>query len=102
MLLKLLILAYFFTLNESKGLTPLRPSEEYKFSLNVDDFDQSLFKLFWKPIENDEIQFELHCKATGWIGFGLSPNGGMAGSDIAIGWVDSNGQSYLKDTYATS
>ncbi|CAF1000533.1 unnamed protein product [Brachionus calyciflorus] len=80
----------------------LRPSEEYKFSLNVDDIDQSLFKIFWKPIENDEIQFELHCRATGWIGFGLSPNGGMAGSDIAIGWVDSNGQSYLKDTYATS
>ncbi|RNA04064.1 tetratricopeptide repeat 1, partial [Brachionus plicatilis] len=78
----------------------LKPSEDYTFSLNVDDSDESQYKLYWKVLEKDEIQFEIHCRASGWIGFGLSPNGGMTGSDIAIGWVDSNGQAFLKDTHA--
>lgn len=83
-------------------LSEVIPSENYKFSLNVDDKDENLYKLFWKTLENDEIQFELHCRTLGWIGFGLSPNGGMAGSDIMIGWVDSNGNGHLKDTHAIS
>ena len=31
--------------------------------------------------------FQITCETTGWVGLGLSPNGGMAGADIAIGWV---------------
>ena len=83
-------------------LSEIVPSENYKFSLNVDDKDEKLYKLFWKTLENDEIQFELHCRTNGWLGFGLSPNGGMAGSDIMIGWVDSNGNGHLQDTHAIS
>ena len=26
-------------------------------------------------------------KTKGWVGLGLSPNGGMKGSDIFLGWV---------------
>jgi hypothetical protein len=70
--------------------------------VSVDDEQPDLYKIFWKQIDNEEIMFELHCKSKGWIGMGISPNGDMAGADIAIGWVDSNGNSYLKDTYAAS
>ena len=28
-----------------------------------------------------------HVQTHGYIGFGLSPNGNMAGSDVVIGWV---------------
>lgn len=27
----------------------------------------------------------------GWVAFGLSPNGGMNGSDVIVGWIK-NGQ----------
>ena len=30
----------------------------------------------------------MSAKTLGWVGFGISPNGGMKGSDMVIGWVD--------------
>ena len=30
---------------------------------------------------------QLHGHTTGWIGMGISPNGGMTGADIVVGWV---------------
>ena len=84
----------------SLGLAPLSPSESYTHTLDADDDDAKLYRVYWKLINNDkEILFELHCKTTGWVGFGLSPNGAMMG-DFAIGWVDKNGKSYLKDTHS--
>ncbi|KAM7367921.1 hypothetical protein PAMP_014186 [Pampus punctatissimus] len=46
------------------------------------------------------ITFKLEVNTTGWVGFGLSPNGGMAGSDIVIGGLGPNGQ-YFTDSHAT-
>ncbi|KAM9840262.1 DBH-like monooxygenase protein 2 homolog [Aulostomus maculatus] len=46
------------------------------------------------------IKFRLVVNTTGWVGFGLSPNGGMAGSDIIIGGLGPGG-SYFSDRYAT-
>jgi hypothetical protein len=80
-----------------RTLTPLKPSESYTHSSIIDEDDPELYKIYWKQIENNTaIQFELHCRTTGWVGIGLSPNGDMAGSDIAISWVDSNGVAHLK------
>lgn len=79
---------------------PLEPSEVYTHSAVADEDEPYQYKLFWRRIGDDEIQFEAHCKTTGWVGFGLSPNGGMTDADIVIGWVK-NGFGYLKDTYAT-
>ncbi|XP_028841164.1 DBH-like monooxygenase protein 2 homolog [Denticeps clupeoides] len=45
------------------------------------------------------ITFQVTARTTGWVGFGFSPNGGMAGSDIVIGGVTPGG-SYFKDYYA--
>ncbi len=76
---------------------PLTASETYTHSLVVDDDIPEQYQLFWKLVDNDEfIQFEMHCKTTGWVGFGLSPNGDMPGADITIGWVDTNGQVQLR------
>lgn len=41
------------------------------------------------------ITFKLAVNTTGWVGFGLSPNGNMIGADIVIGGVGPNG-SYFK------
>ncbi|XP_041716334.1 DBH-like monooxygenase protein 2 homolog isoform X1 [Coregonus clupeaformis] len=46
------------------------------------------------------IMFQLTVKTTGWLGFGFSPNGGMAASDIVIGGVGPNG-TYFMDYHAT-
>ncbi|XP_040920021.1 DBH-like monooxygenase protein 2 homolog isoform X2 [Toxotes jaculatrix] len=46
------------------------------------------------------ITFMLAVNTTGWVGFGLSPNGGMKGSDIVIGGLGPSG-SYFTDRYAT-
>ncbi|XP_039980893.1 DBH-like monooxygenase protein 2 homolog isoform X2 [Xiphias gladius] len=46
------------------------------------------------------IAFKLIVNTTGWVGFGLSPNGGMKGSDIVIGGLGPSG-SYFTDRYAT-
>jgi hypothetical protein len=66
-------------LKEQKSLKPLEPSEAYTHSVNMDDDDKDLYKLFWKILDNDEIQFEIHCRTTGWVGLGFSPNGNMEG-----------------------
>ncbi|KAK3516685.1 hypothetical protein QTP70_022190 [Hemibagrus guttatus] len=39
----------------------------------------------------DTITFKVTVNTTGWVGFGFSPNGGMAGSDIVIGGVGPGG-----------
>ncbi|RMZ97977.1 DBH-like monooxygenase 1 -like protein, partial [Brachionus plicatilis] len=81
-------------------LTPLVPSESYTYQLTVDPTRPQLINLYWKLINSDEIQFELHCQTTGYAALGLSPDGNMPNSDIVIGWIDSNGPR-LFDTFAT-
>ena len=55
----------------------LDPSEKYSLKWNVD-------------LEKESITFLCEVQTRGWIGFGLSPNGGMKDSDIIIGWIDDN------------
>ena len=62
--------------------------EEYRFSAILDDG----YKLHWNfDLEQETIAFAVNVSTTGWVGFGLSPNGQMPGSDVVIGWVDNNG-----------
>lgn len=41
------------------------------------------------------ILFDVTAETTGFVGFGLSPGGGMSGSDIVIGGIHPNGTSYF-------
>ena len=62
--------------------------EEYRFSAILDDG----YKLHWNfDLEQQKIAFAVNVSTTGWVGFGLSPNGQMPQSDVVIGWVDNNG-----------
>ena len=38
-------------------------------------------------MEQETITFAVRVQTTGWVGFGLSPNGQMPNSDVVIGWV---------------
>ncbi|EDV25400.1 uncharacterized protein TRIADDRAFT_55459 [Trichoplax adhaerens] len=72
--------------------------EQYHVSMDED----SNYRMHWSFNNQDKImQFTVEVKTTGWIGFGISPyTGQMPGSDVVIGWVDSNGKAYLQDRFA--
>ena len=62
--------------------------EEYRFSVILDDG----YTLHWNfDLEQQTIAFAVNVSTTGWVGFGLSPNGQMPQSDVVIGWVDNDG-----------
>ncbi|XP_018333725.1 MOXD1 homolog 1 [Agrilus planipennis] len=56
--------------------------------------------LRWQP-RHQEISFRIEAATRGYIGLGFSPNGGMEGADIVLGWIDDNtGKAYLLDCHA--
>ena len=58
----------------------------YPFSLTLSEDN---YYLYWNVSFADEtIQFAVKVKTTGWVGFGITNNGQMPGSDVVIGWVD--------------
>ena len=52
--------------------------------------------LHWNfSVAERTIAFAVNVSTTGWVGFGVSPNGGMPNSDVVIGWVR-NGRVYFQ------
>ena len=69
-------------------------SEEYSFktTLNTEE-DGGLYELYWTfDNEAEIISFAVRVQTTGWVGFGISPNGQMPNSDVVIGWVTDDGE----------
>ena len=65
-------------------------SAAYRFSATLDRNGQ--YELYWNyNLTQQTISFAVRVQTTGWVGFGLSPNGQMPGSDVVIGWVDNSG-----------
>jgi hypothetical protein len=78
-------------------------SETYPFKATLNTAENGgLYELYW-TFDNaaENISFAVRVQATGWVGFGISPNGQMPNSDVVIGWVD-NGQTFFHDRFATS
>ncbi|CAI8042477.1 DBH-like monooxygenase protein 1 homolog [Geodia barretti] len=60
-----------------------------------------LYELYWTfDNEAETISFAVRVNATGWVGFGLSPNGQMPDSDVVIGWVPNEGDPVFHDRFA--
>ena len=58
---------------------------------------EGVYTLHWSfDARAQNIRFAVNVSTTGWVGLGLSPTGGMANSDIVIGWVNSSGQAFLQ------
>ena len=45
----------------------------------------------WNSEDPYYLTMEVSAPTKGYVGVGFSPTGGMQGSDIMIGWVDSDG-----------
>ncbi|CAK8671829.1 DBH-like monooxygenase protein 1 isoform X2 [Clavelina lepadiformis] len=71
------------------------PSENYTNKISLSNAED--FILYWS-FNDTHITFEMHAKTTGWLGIGISPTGGMANSDIFVGWVK-NGVATLTDRH---
>ena len=68
--------------------------QRYNFSRSLDG--EGKYTLYWDyDLEREKIMFAACVQTTGWIGFGLSPNGQMPNSDVVIGWVDDSGQNFF-------
>ena len=66
-------------------------SSTYPFRLDL----HPDYTLYW-TFDNDagNITFAVRVRTTGWVGFGLSPNGQMPQSDVVIGWIDGAGNHF--------
>ena len=71
-------------------------SSKYPFhQVLYDDLGQ-FYGLYWNySIAAGTIHFAVNVSTTGWVGFGVSPNGQMPGSDVVIGWVADDGSTYF-------
>ncbi|XP_023242126.1 DBH-like monooxygenase protein 1 [Centruroides sculpturatus] len=69
-------------------------AENWKRYLKFD----SNYELWWSMYD-DSITFQVEVATNGWVGFGISSNGGMKGSDIVIGWINDN-QAMFHDRHA--
>ena len=71
---------------------------KYSFSTALlNDANAGHYTLHWNfTRETKMIYFAVNVSTAGWVGFGLSPNGGMVGSDVVIGWVNKDGAAYFK------
>ena len=64
----------------------------FKATLNT-EAEGGLYELYWNFDNNTEtISFAVRVQTSGWVGFGLSPNGQMPDSDVVIGWVTADGE----------
>ena len=77
----------------------------YPFSvvLRADGNGNPLYTVHWNFSAAEEtITFGVNVSTNGWVGFGISPNGGMTNSDVVIGWVNDNGEVFFHVSYISS
>ena len=60
-----LLIQIYSTLNVNSALTPLVASETYPNLLDVFTDLPKQYQMFWKVVNTNEMQFEIHCKTTG-------------------------------------
>ena len=60
-----------------------------------------LFSVSWTAnLDNETAIFTVSAEGLGYVGFGLSPNGGMAGADIVLGGVNDGGSTYFSVSFS--
>lgn len=59
------------------------------------------FSVEWSVCAVDTLEMKMTGDGTGWIGVGFSESSSMPNTDIVIGGVNSDGSTYLVDTWAS-
>lgn len=71
--------------NRTKRKAASADSNQWTHSEFLDKNNSILLR--WQP-RHQEILFRVEAKTRGYVGIGFSPNGGMEGADIILGWID--------------
>jgi len=80
-------------LSSLEGLGIIRANEGVKRIEQLDDAGK--VTMSWEVDEVERsITFEIEAETTGYVGFGISPQGSMTGADIFIAGVANNGTPY--------
>jgi hypothetical protein len=81
---------------------PVNLQAKYPFSSVLFDQQNQYYALYWNFTRSTEsIYFAVNVSTTGWVGFGLSPNGQMPGSDVVMGWVSNGRTRFAVSCYFT-
>ena len=94
-----LVVVLAFAVNMASCAHELSETYSFKATLNTAE-DGGLYELYWN-FDNDAetISFAVRVQTTGWVGFGISPNGQMPNSDVVIGWVTDDGETVFHVRY---
>jgi len=88
----LICFSYLIILHEINAVPTLKASKSIQEELELNP----KYKIAWRIDEgSDKIEFDLIVQSTGYVGFGLSPTGGMDGADMIIAGVLDNGTVYF-------
>jgi len=70
---------------------------------NLKEFSNSgvTFSVEWSVCDVDTLEMKMMGEGVGWIGVGFSESPSMPNTDIVIGGVNSDGSTYLVDTWAS-
>ena len=96
--MQVIVMVFMLPLLVAVSLLPLAlGSLPFSSTLTTDPATgQALYQLYWTfDATQKTITFNVVVRTTGWVGFGLSPDGGMVGSDVVIGWIASDGSSHF-------
>jgi len=89
------VLSSSSVVNSLYDVNSLELSRRYAYELQLDDYGR--YNVFYSyDVDAKTIRMAVQVQTTGWIGFGFSPNGGMVGSDVVIGWVDKFGYTFFQ------
>ncbi|XP_035690508.1 DBH-like monooxygenase protein 1 isoform X1 [Branchiostoma floridae] len=81
-------------------LSATRLEAKFTHSAYLDAAREKYF-LQWR-YDAETITFRVEVATLGYVGFGISPNGDMTGSDIVTGFVTDQGDTFFFDRYATA
>jgi hypothetical protein len=86
----------FFSIAVVRGAVIRKPNRGILALPNLIQLDDDgQIVLAWEANhETEQVVFEIEANTTGYVGFGISPQGSMAGADIFIAGVFPNGTSY--------
>jgi len=92
---KTVIFTLFSLVSFASGGTILRNDETF-IEVNREQLDpQGSYLLSWTvDLKLQKITFEVEAATLGYVGFGISPSGGMAGADLFIAGKFTNGSNY--------
>ena len=72
-------------------VVPLALGQDATLAAEYSSFKQLVspsYELYWNfDAATQNLSIAVRVQTTGYIGFGISPNGGMPNSDVVIGWV---------------